>query len=273
MTRKKAEVIEPTASASASGDQALDTSIAKAQKSYEAWRAERRERGRQVMQAARRTWAAMEGWDRVETQEQWERLRDQSVEDWESGATLITMLGGERYIEPERAALCLTLWQDFLDAYGPSGPAEYMVVAMAVLAFDHLLRVNSFVNNLQARLEYDFFSLEPLTTTSSRDPFATFSRAKYGDRFGLTAQMHAEELGKDALPWLDRLNKMVLRNLKALRDLRTVTAAFNLANFGQVNIGQQQTNSTGLVSPEPLVPTDAESSPAQGARHGSPARR
>jgi hypothetical protein len=42
-----------------------------------------------------------------------------------------------------------------------------MVVAMAVLSFDHWLRVNSMVHNIQARVEQEFFGLEPLTTTRS----------------------------------------------------------------------------------------------------------
>jgi hypothetical protein len=215
-------------------DDALDAAIDEAQASYEAWRAERRDRGRAVIQAAQRSWAAMDGWDRLQTPADWEALRAQTVEDWESGASLITMLGGERYLEPERAALCLMLWQDFLTTYQPAGPAEYLVVAMAVVGFDHFLRVNSLVHNLAARLEYAFFSLERLQTTSAA-----------GERGGpptLVAEQQARALTTELVPLLDRLNRLVLRNLQALRALRPDGLALTVQNYGQVNVAALQTN-------------------------------
>jgi hypothetical protein len=51
----------------------------------------------------------------------WEQLRDQTIEDWQNGTQFLTMMGGSRYIEPERAALCLMLWHQFLDEYQARG--------------------------------------------------------------------------------------------------------------------------------------------------------
>src|SRR5262245_11480576 len=68
---------------------------------HEAWWEERRAVGRDVMQSAQRVYAAMKGWNGIPTQEAWLKLQEQTAEDWESGAQLITMLGGARFIEPE----------------------------------------------------------------------------------------------------------------------------------------------------------------------------
>jgi len=217
---------------------ALQARYAQLQADIEAWQADRQARGLSLQRNSRRIWAAMEGWGAVKTQEDWERLQLEAAEDWASGRTLIEMLGGERYIDPPRVALLLQLWRDFVLTYRPEGPAEFMCIAMALLAFDHLLRLNRFVGNLEMRLEDEFFATEGL-------------RAQFDDRYGrgVGAQvrgLHVEEvarqLGREALPLLDRLNRMVIRNLKALRDLKATPLALTVQNYGQMNVGQAQTN-------------------------------
>ena len=212
-----------------------------------AWVAERKAKGQALMQRARRTYAAVEGWGRIESEADWLALQQQTAEDWYAGAGLLRMLGGARYLEPERAALCLHLWRDFIDRYQPDGPAEYLVLAMAVLSFDHYLRVNSLVHNLEARLEDEFFSLRPLQTYGDTATYTVTVR-------GLRVEEIAARLGNEALPWLDRLNRQVLRNLKAMRELRGPALPLTVANYGQLNVGQTQTNQTGAMSTPDRTP-------------------
>jgi hypothetical protein len=207
----------------------------RATEQYESWRRERQERGQNLLDQARRGWAAVHGWDRIESQEQWERLRDEAVENWESGVTLLELLGGTRYLEPERAALCLTLWNDFLVSYRPTGPAEYLVIAMAVLSFDHFLRINGIIQNLEIRLENEFFSVAPLTATIAPHAYSRTSD-------DLTISQVADQLRLQMLPWLDRLNRLVIRNLRALRELKGGPLSLTVTNVGQLNLAQQQTN-------------------------------
>ncbi len=47
---------------------------------------------------------------------------------------------------------------------------------------------------------------------------------------------------------VDRFNRLFLRTLRALRDLRRYAPAVNIQNAGQVNIGGQQVNTTGPVA-------------------------
>lgn len=225
---------------------------AKLEADYAAWWAERQARGLALQNNSRQTWAAMEGWGALGTHEDWERLCAETAEDWVSGRAIITMLGGERYITPERTALLLLLWRQFIVAYAPEGPAEYMAVAMAVLSFAHFLRLNQFVGNLEMRLEDEMFA-----TNGLRAQFEQRYR-RGSDIRGLSVEEIVGQLGRDVLPLLDRLNRMVARNLRLLRDLKAAPLALTVQNYGQMNVGQVQAN---VAQP---VPEGA--APATGAK-------
>ncbi len=203
---------------------------------YEVWWAERKAKGLALQRNSRRLWAAMEGWGAVKTPEDWGRIQTEAAEDWASGRALIEMLGSERYLAPERAALLLHLWRHFLVAYDVDGPAEFLTVAMALVAFNQLTRVNELVGNLETRLEDEFFATEGLREQHER-------RYGRGTRAGaLAVEETVRRLGEDLLPLLDRCNRMVIRNLQLLRELKATPLTLTVENYGQVNVGQVQTN-------------------------------
>lgn len=203
---------------------------------YEEWWAARKAKGLAIQRNSRRLWAAMEGWGAVQTAEEWARIQDETAENWVSGRALIEMLGSERYLAPERAALLLHLWRHFLAAYDVDGPAEFLTVAMALVAFNQLTRVNELVGNLENRLEDEFFATEGLREQHER-------RYGRGARSGaLAVEETVRRLGQDLLPLLDRCNRMVIRNLQLLRELKSTPLALTVENYGQVNVGQVQTN-------------------------------
>lgn len=55
---------------------------------------------------------------------------------------------------------------------------------------------------------------------------------------GLDAEEIVRQLGREALPLLDRLNRMVARNLRLLRILRAASLILTVQNYGQLNVGQ-----------------------------------
>ena len=113
-----------------------------------------------------------------------------------------------------------------------------MCIAMALLSFDHLLRLNHFVGNLEMRLEDEFFATAGLRALFDE----RYGRGVGGQVRGLHVEEVARQLGREALPLLDRLNRMVIRNLKALRDLKATPLALTVQNYGQLNVAQQQAN-------------------------------
>jgi hypothetical protein len=67
-------------------------------------------------------------------------------------------------------------------------------------------------------------------------------RVKYDERWrpqGWLVQDYLQRLSEELFPQLDRLNRMFLRNLKALRDLKRANVELHI---GQVNIGKRQVN-------------------------------
>lgn len=57
---------------------------------------------------------------------------------------------------------------------------------------------------------------------------------------------YVHRVGEQLLPLLDRCNRMMLRNLKALKTMREVpTPSVSIGSAGQVNVGTQQANVAG----------------------------
>jgi len=216
------------------------------------WWKERQERAEALVNDSRRSWAAMQGWDAVQTQADWDATMDRTVEEWHSGELFIRMLGAQRYLDPPHTALMFHLWHHFVGTYRPAGPAEYLAIAMALFAFHHLIRVNEFAGNMASRLEFQFFDTTPLQVRLvERD-----GTPKRADQVAqIEAREALEQFGRDALPLMDRLNRMVIRNLKALRDLKAAPVALNVQNYGQLNVGQVQTNLAKTALEQPVAET------------------
>lgn len=225
---------------------------------HAAWWKERQERAEALVSDSRRSWSAVQGWDAITTQADWDATMDKTAEEWHSGELFIKMLGGERYLDPPRTALMYHLWHHFIGAYRPTGPAEYLAIAMALFAFHHLIRVNEFVGNLATRTESNFFGSEPLEVRVVKDEtpwgFYTEMEAK------AKGHEYLAQLGREALPLMDRLNRMVIRNLRALRDLKAIPLALNVQNYGQMNVGQAQANISTLSPTQPATVKDDKSS-------------
>ena len=56
---------------------------------------------------------------------------------------------------------------------------------------------------------------------------------------------------EQAAAMVDRFNRLLLRTLRALRDLRRYGPSVTVQNAAQVNIGGQQVNMAGEVQVEP----------------------
>jgi len=116
------------------------------------------------------------------------------------------------------------------------------VVDMAVISFYHSIRINEWLGNIATILEAELFGLESLTTKLGK---------RHGRGAGRTLGLEADDLvrrlGEQLMPLLDRSNKMMLRNLAALRSIREKPApSVNIGNAGQVNLSSEpQVNVAG----------------------------
>jgi len=116
--------------------------------------------------------------------------------------------------------------------YRIKSPAEYMLVDMALMSYLNGMHAQRMLGDLAMRIEYEFFGVE--------SPWINLE-ARYGR--DIARQFPVEEMLEKARVQLqgllDRANRMMIRNLRALRDLQGGSLVIRAE---QVNIASQQIN-------------------------------
>jgi hypothetical protein len=165
----------------------------------------------QLRRTARATYRAMEGWQRVASEQDWLRITEESREAYESGAFLLEQLGAERHLEPKLMATILALRQRLIDEWAITTAAETMLMDLALLNYCHALRVQGWTGNLAVRIEHEFFGDDAFTKMAREGHRRT-------NRFAVEDQVR--RLSEQLMPLFDRANRTLIRNLKAIKELR-----------------------------------------------------
>jgi len=184
---------------------------------------------------------AMDGWANVESREAWLAMVAEADEDLDDGSFLLDRLGAERHLDPALMAVLLVLRRRLIDEHGARTAAELMMVDMAVLSYYHTIRINGWIGNLAQWLEGEFFTKGSLSIRPQNAP----ENYKHRDPKlpPLWVEHIVERLGEQLLPLLDRSNRIMLRNLAALRAVRTgPTPTVSIGQAGQVNVAAVQSN-------------------------------
>jgi hypothetical protein len=196
------------------------------------------ERHKRLMIDARASYRAMDGWSTVKSPEEWGEVVAKASDEYNGGAFLIDRLGAERHLDPTLMAVLLVLRRRLIDEHGATTAAELMLIDLAVLSYYHTLRINGWIGNFAALVEHEFFQRQGLS-------------ANFQDRYGrgsheikgLRVEDHVERIAEQLLPLLDRCNRMMLRNLKALKAMREGPApSLSIGSAGQVNVAMHQEN-------------------------------
>jgi hypothetical protein len=222
-----------------SRDDSSETDWMALQAEYEAeYKRRLAERHERLMTDARAAYRAIDGWSSIKSREDWEAAVANASEEYERGAFIIDQLGAERHLEPTLMAVLLTLRRRLIDEHSAATAAELMLIDLAVISYYHTLRINGWVGNFAALIEHEFFDKE--------GPSAKFEK-RYGrgshEIQGLRVEDYIHRIGEELLPLLDRCNRMMLRNLKALKTMREGPAPnVSIANAGQVNVAANQAN-------------------------------
>jgi hypothetical protein len=93
---------------------------------------------------------------------------------------------------------------------------------------------------LRSLIEHEFFDNKGLSAKLEK---------RYGrgsnEIQGLRVEDFIHRIGEDLLPLMDRCNRMMLRNLKALKAMREGSArSVSIGNAAQVNVATNQANAT-----------------------------
>jgi hypothetical protein len=180
---------------------------------------------------------AMDGWSAIETAEDWDRTVVQADEDLQSGAFLIERLGGQRYVDPALMATLYVLRRQLIEEHGATTAAELMMIDSTLLAYFHMLKINGWIGNLAAAAESEMFGRASLTTKLEKQ------HGRGATVRGLRVEELVQRLSEHLMPLMERSNRMMLRNLKALKEhRRPPTPNLNINQAQQVNVGTQQVN-------------------------------
>jgi hypothetical protein len=191
-----------------------------------------RQRGKQLRWNARATYRAMEGWQGVRSEEDWRKVSADSQEQYESGGFFLERLGAERYLDPKLMATLLFLRQRLIAEWGITTAAEMMLLDMALLGYYHHLRVQGWIGDLALHIDHEFFGQGALAENGQRP----------GRRRGrFSVEEDVRWLSEQLMPLLDRSNRMFIRDLKAIKELRQgLVPAIAIGRAEQVTVTNGQ---------------------------------
>ena len=195
------------------------------------------ERQAKLVQEAQPLLRAMDGWSRIEGAEDWDRAVVRADEDLQGGSFLIERLGGERYLDPPLVAALVILRRQLIEEHDAGTAAELMMIDSALLSYFYMLKVSGWIGNLAVAAESEMFGRASLTAKLNKE------HGKGSTVRGLRVEELVERLAEQLMPLVDRSNRMLLRNLKALKEHRRPPSPnLNITQAGQVNVGGQQVN-------------------------------
>jgi hypothetical protein len=190
--------------------------------------AEKRRQVAQMRRDAQSVFGALEGWQHVQTAEQWLAICHATRQDYQSGRFVIERLGASRYLDPE---LMATLWglRQGLVAGSRGTTAEAMLADLAIASYANTLKLQRWIGDLAIATEKELFGED--------GPTPRFEE-RHGYVEGLVIEDQMRRLGEEILPLLDRANRMTIRTLKAFAELqRGPGPAVAIGQAGQVNLG------------------------------------
>jgi hypothetical protein len=155
--------------------------------------------------------------------QKWEEVKRAAREELQSGLRAAEVPGGS----PWERAQFLAIRQALAEQWQPRGGVEWQLLDAMALAQSGWL-----------------FWLQALSTWASLGAEECGRESK--DRWGrATPRLSAAEAIERAGAMADRFNKVFLRTLRALRDLRRSRPTVVVQTAGQVNVGRQQVNVAG----------------------------
>ena len=201
-------------------------------KSYKKRQKALKERASEIMQ--RYSWEHLSRleWETVRSQGDWSKSKEKALEDYFSGVFLVNMMGGVRNNRPSLIAVLLYLRRAWIDEYRIMTVPEFLILDFALVNYYRFLRANWIIGNFERVAEFDFYGEENPKLKTDRLFKVT----------GFSAEDHIQKMIDSLQPSLERFNRMFLRNLKALRDLKKAEGILNITNIGQMNVGEKQVN-------------------------------
>ena len=178
-------------------------------------------------------------WSGVETQEEFDKMCNEALGEYKNGNFFAEKMVRFREVDAKLSITLGYLRAQWIEEYDIKTVPEFILLDMALNGFFHYIRLNEAVNNIMANIEWQMFESEA-PVFLSRDKWGMRPYGVGSDK--AVAEGLAHRLNEVLLPTLDQYNRMFIRNLKAIRDLKRGNIQLNIGNVGQMNIGDKQVN-------------------------------
>jgi hypothetical protein len=176
-------------------------------------------------------------WTGLNSQEDADKKYAAVIEAYRSGDFFLERIGRYAEVDSPLAFTVMHLRSEWIEQYDIKTAPEFMILDMAMTSYFHFLRTNEEVNNIMANIEWDIFALDAPAFKNGVGNFFEDEKRKEFIAEGL-----AHRLQKVLQPTLDQFNRMFIRNLKAIRDLKRGNVQLNIGHVGQMNVGDKQIN-------------------------------
>jgi len=177
-------------------------------------------------------------WAGYKTKGQWLKLRKRMLGEYKSGQFFFETIGMQRNFDPKFLAVLINLRQECIEEYDIKTALEFMLLDSALVSHYHFIKLHSMVGNMEAKVEEQFFTQEELDYSYPKKGNTTYDYAN--PKFMIDGVV--DSTINKTIPLLDKFNRMFLRNLKALRDLKRSNVNLNIGMVGQMNVGERQIN-------------------------------
>lgn len=182
-------------------------------------------------------------WAGIGSQEEWDKFKQEALEGYVKGRFFVERIGRYKEVDPTLAATLLNMRQAWIKEYDIKTVPEFILMDMALASYYHYLRINTEIGDLEGSIEWSYFILDAPTKTTTRKEgnVRTFQTTEERESRARLEDL-VDRLKENLLPFLDRFNRMFIRNLKALRDLKRTNIQLNIGQVGQLNIAENQIN-------------------------------
>ena len=145
----------------------------------------------------------------------WDKIIDQSLDEYRSGRSLMDHLGADRLVDPALTGMLLGIRRGLIEETQASSMSDYVLVDMVVIAFANAMRVQSVIGNTALSIECEMFGQPTLR--------ARWKKA-YGGRpediQGLAVEEHVVRLRETLMPLAERFSRMAREGVEGLRRQR-----------------------------------------------------
>ncbi|MDP3697157.1 MAG: hypothetical protein Q8R55_03950 [Candidatus Taylorbacteria bacterium] len=178
-------------------------------------------------------------WVDITNQKELDNACHDAAEEYRNGNFFVERIGRYHAVDFPLVATLLNLRNRWIEEYEIKTAPEFILLDMALASYWHFIRLNEAVGNIMASIEWDVFALDA-PAFEVRD---VWGKRPYGARSDKAVAVElAHRLNEVLQPVLDQFNRMFIRNLKAIRDLKRGNIQLNIGNVGQMNIGEKQIN-------------------------------